>query len=320
MRITNWTAKVVATIAAERGKSKALKRLIVGAVLSGSLALAASSAIAQTNHAIQDPSFDEIDLVADGNPFGTGHFAYIKDITDCPWVAVRGNNNSWLFNTAYAEGSFTVPTPLSADNAAHLADGNILQIIGDPFVSGRRYLLSAWVHYDVDPYIGDDFGLRLFDGTSGMFDGSEIFAAQDYLFGVDIFDDNMWREMTLTFTAGNNANGKSIGIYLGSEAAANRITVDDVTLTSVLLGDYNNDNIVDAADYVAWRKNDINGQQGYTDWRNNFGNSAGSSASAAQSLSAGAVPEPSICFLACAATAGFLTLVRRSTGSWRVTD
>jgi hypothetical protein len=36
-------------------------------------------------------------------------------------------------------------------------------------------------------------------------------------------------------------------------------------------GDYNSDGKVDAADYVVWRKNNINGQQGYTDWRTNFG-------------------------------------------------
>ncbi|HEX2475338.1 MAG TPA: PEP-CTERM sorting domain-containing protein [Lacipirellulaceae bacterium] len=41
-----------------------------------------------------------------------------------------------------------------------------------------------------------------------------------------------------------------------------------------LAGDYNNNGVVDAADYVVWRKNDINGQQGYDDWRANFGRTA----------------------------------------------
>jgi hypothetical protein len=40
-------------------------------------------------------------------------------------------------------------------------------------------------------------------------------------------------------------------------------------------GDYNNDGTVDAADYVVWRKSNINGQQGYDDWRANFGKSGG---------------------------------------------
>ncbi len=49
--------------------------------------------------------------------------------------------------------------------------------------------------------------------------------------------------------------------------------------------DYNGDNIVNAADYVVWRKDDINGQQGYDDWFAAFGDAAGSA-------SAHAAPEP----------------------------
>jgi hypothetical protein len=53
-----------------------------------------------------------------------------------------------------------------------------------------------------------------------------------------------------------------------------------------LLGDYNENGTVDAADYVLWRENNINGPQGYTDWRANFGRTLGASAGTA------AVPEP----------------------------
>jgi hypothetical protein len=41
--------------------------------------------------------------------------------------------------------------------------------------------------------------------------------------------------------------------------------------------DYNSDGSVDAADYVAWRNGNINGQQGYDDWRANFGATGGGS-------------------------------------------
>jgi hypothetical protein len=54
-----------------------------------------------------------------------------------------------------------------------------------------------------------------------------------------------------------------------------------------LVGDYNNDGKVDAADYVVWRKSN-GSQQGYDDWRTNFGRTAGSGSA----LGAGAVPEP----------------------------
>jgi hypothetical protein len=54
-----------------------------------------------------------------------------------------------------------------------------------------------------------------------------------------------------------------------------------------IFGDYNNNGIVDAADFVVWRKTDGT-QTGYNTWRTNFGKTAGSGAGGA----AGAVPEP----------------------------
>jgi hypothetical protein len=70
-------------------------------------------------------------------------------------------------------------------------------------------------------------------------------------------------------------------------------------------GDYNNDGVVDAADYVVWRKNDINGQQGYDDWRVNFGSTAGLGSGAA------AVPEPASIVLALASLLISGVLLRR---------
>lgn len=64
----------------------------------------------------------------------------------------------------------------------------------------------------------------------------------------------------------------------------------DLIVSTSLLGDYNSDGAVDAADYVLWRKNPpaYGDSAGYDVWRQNFGNSASASAS---SMSA-AVPEP----------------------------
>ena len=55
-----------------------------------------------------------------------------------------------------------------------------------------------------------------------------------------------------------------------------------------LPGDFNMDGIVDAADYVVWRKTDST-QEGYDEWRTNFGRTSGSGSS----LSGAGVPEPS---------------------------
>lgn len=81
------------------------------------------------------------------------------------------------------------------------------------------------------------------------------------------------------------------------------IDFDDITVNGtvaaaqVLTGDYNGDGKVDAADYVLWRKSNINGAPGYTDWRANYGKSLPGSGSGSLT-SAGGVPEPASCLLA----------------------
>jgi hypothetical protein len=59
-----------------------------------------------------------------------------------------------------------------------------------------------------------------------------------------------------------------------------------------LTGDYNGDGKVDAADYVMWRDNPaaFGGDQGYTDWKANFGMMLPGSGSAIGG--AVTVPEP----------------------------
>jgi probable HAF family extracellular repeat protein len=57
-------------------------------------------------------------------------------------------------------------------------------------------------------------------------------------------------------------------------------------------GDFNHNGIVDAADYIVWRKSDGT-QAGYNAWRTHFGQPAGGGSSAAATGSASAaVPEP----------------------------
>lgn len=72
-------------------------------------------------------------------------------------------------------------------------------------------------------------------------------------------------------------------------------------------GDHNFDGKVDAADYVVWRKTNINAQQGYDDWRANFGKPAGSGLSAGSS-----VPEPGAALYIVGSCLSILGLRRRS--------
>lgn len=85
--------------------------------------------------------------------------------------------------------------------------------------------------------------------------------------------------------------------------------------TAGLPGDFNGDDVVDAGDYVIWRKDPTHPANGYVSdpsdgynlWRANFGNSAGSGAS----LDSGSVPEPAIGALIVIG-AGLLASGRRS--------
>lgn len=61
-----------------------------------------------------------------------------------------------------------------------------------------------------------------------------------------------------------------------------------------LPGDHNGDGRVNAADYVLWRKTGVGGEQGYNQWRSNFGAVAGAGATA---IAETAVPEPTSTWL-----------------------
>jgi hypothetical protein len=93
----------------------------------------------------------------------------------------------------------------------------------------------------------------------------------------------------------------------------------EASAAPILVGDYNDDGIVDAADYVVWRKyegtsntlpNDPEGgtigQNQYTNWRENFGEGGGGG-----SGGIGGVPEPTSLLLAVVAAVGSFSLIRR---------
>jgi hypothetical protein len=81
-----------------------------------------------------------------------------------------------------------------------------------------------------------------------------------------------------------------------------------------LAGDHNNDGVVDAADYVAWRKDPGNfgGEPGgYDTWRENFGN-ANPGSGGANGSDPGSVPEPATCVLVATMLMVGLGMRRRS--------
>jgi hypothetical protein len=87
---------------------------------------------------------------------------------------------------------------------------------------------------------------------------------------------------------------------------------DNLTVTDVppagLLGDFNSDGKVDAADYVVWRKTDGT-STGYSTWRTHFGQTLGSGSGVSANA---AVPEPATVVLLVVAAAGWCLRRRRA--------
>ena len=130
----------------------------------------------------------------------------------------------------------------------------------------------------------------------------------------DVFGDSAWNTAVM-FASGSFAENVTPGftgvssgsVYdtLGTQTMVGQVAF--ATLTTIvrtnfvpggLPGDYNGDSVVDAADYVVWRKglpqadgnnNSMIDPGDYTVWRENFGESSGPGAGGSDSS---AVPEP----------------------------
>ena len=108
---------------------------------------------------------------------------------------------------------------------------------------------------------------------------------------------------------GNIVSFEAIDLYGYFATQNGPVYYDDFSLVamqdpSTLLGDYNHNGVVDAADYVVWRKN-LGAQTSFDAWRAHFGAGGGSSAGASANV---AVPEPTTLVLV---LAGTLTLLSR---------
>ncbi len=120
-----------------------------------------------------------------------------------------------------------------------------------------------------------------------------------------------------SIATGISDNGSIIGFALGGNN--NYAVLWTPVAESGVAGDYNNNGIVDAGDYIAWRKgnnplhNEVatigsNTPEDYTEWRARYGNNTTGSGS---ELSGTIVPEPtSYMLIACALAVMPLTRVR----------
>ncbi|MCC7474824.1 MAG: autotransporter-associated beta strand repeat-containing protein [Pirellulales bacterium] len=146
-------------------------------------------------------------------------------------------------------------------------DGNlIIEYNGDVGTIDRLDVVGA---LDITDAILDFDNL----GTAVLSGGPHIFASYGSLVGTQFAS-------LLDSPAGYSIDCN----YLGGNQIA-------LVASGVVPGDYNGDHIVDSADYVIWRKTNINGPQGYLDWRSHFGETTGAGVGHGE-LMAASVPEP----------------------------
>jgi hypothetical protein len=106
-------------------------------------------------------------------------------------------------------------------------------------------------------------------------------------------------DLTISFTSAGVFGDLPSTFAASAQTFFDNVGLDATPLNVGHAGDYNSDGNVDAADYVLWRNTNINGAQGYADWRANFG----SLSSVGGGITNTGVPEPAavaVLFLAAA--------------------
>jgi hypothetical protein len=139
-----------------------------------------------------------------------------------------------------------------------------------------------WEH-SIDGWYADaQQTILIYGNLRGDFNGDGSVDAADYVFWRDSGQTQSLDDWTVLF--GNRID------------AANPLT-----------GDFSGNGRVDAADYVAWRDNptEFGGEQGYSNWRANFGKTT------ASTLAIASAPEPSSLMLLAIAACAVLSTRRR---------
>lgn len=186
------------------------------------------------------------------------------------------------------------------NQAGTLAPGNPDQPAGSTNVTGNyTHQSAATLQIEIGGTTqGTQHDFLNVEGTASMAGELELVLINDFFPDADdefiVFN----TEMLWIGSFSNVVNGQRLttanggGSFLVHYGPTSSFNANQVTLTDFLApldGDHNNDGTVNAADYVVWRKTPeaFGGQQGYDDWRANFGAMLGSGA-----LFNETVPEP----------------------------
>jgi hypothetical protein len=264
--------------------------------------------------------YDDFSLSRNGAPttelLTNGNLNTIGQVTE--WTLTRSPTQftGLIQNSSFAAHSgsggfwlrpFTTIDPIGQALASQVVDG----------VEGGDYTFSAWSKWEAN-YLNSDptdtiIQIEFLD-DEGLVIGSPTTLD---LQTAGQLADSTWRQFSVNATA--PAGTVDVRVTAGAnEMRANDVMMgqqqsaffDDLVLelaAAGLEGDHNGDGAVDAADYVAWRKNPsaFGGDPGgYNDWVANFGAGGGGGGSA--------VPEPAALVMVFAAAAGCVMTRRRS--------
>jgi hypothetical protein len=226
--------------------------------------------------AIQGDTTITLDYIGAQHTLFNGQHVYYKFIDFDP-----GLTGSWEIiptdSTGTGPSTFTnsIPDP----EFLPLVEDITLQ--GTPLGAGVSWKLPNFGGFDADALI-----VRVMDATSGGFVfESEVFPVQT----------TSYQPPSGVLQVGvDYAYAILLGDVEGSYIESSSWAFSE-PFRFTIAGDFNTNGTVDAADYVAWRKNFSGDQAMYDAWRENFGTSlgdgSGSALPSAESLSA-AVPEP----------------------------
>jgi hypothetical protein len=240
--------------------------------------------------------------------------------------AIDGDTNTWSYLTrSYTDHATHVALELGSATAVNRI--RVAKVTNQVTGSGIVEPMNLQILYTTDTGPLNERTYHAVTGLRNGFNGSELIKANSVdsstatvLGEIHEFAADGW--FSLTF---NEVNATAIAYGLvkpdGSANPYINYPIFEFQLYDSELiahaGDYNGNGIVDAADYVLWRKggplqNEVNtpgtvDASDYTIWRALFGSTAGSGSG---SLDGGAVPEPLSSLLVLMAIAGMVAVER----------
>lgn len=275
-----------------------------------------------------DPA-DEIGLasVANGVSAVSGGFFSANPTANNPDPANASDRDARGTGAAYVLNDSNVTTGLQTLNFSlyyNDAVPNLVEDVGNtpaPNTTGGNVAVRVYgIRNSTDannPWADDDFQLLAGNGSGGAIISSarvrdmdsggpepeiDLLAVLDSSSTVNptLTSSADWQDITLPFQAGTGYDWFIFG-FSGAEQddtnlPADRFGFGNISFVDapIIDGDYNEDGVVDAADFVVWRDGDSDDPSiaGYNLWVANYGNSLTSSSAASASATATSVPEP----------------------------